>query len=69
MYSTGNCVQYLVLIYNGKEPGKEYIYIYTKKCQGPARDPQYSESEADEMRIQKDQELEQHKRNSSKSWK
>ncbi|KAM5292636.1 cytoplasmic dynein 2 light intermediate chain 1 [Ctenodactylus gundi] len=35
----------------------------------PARDPQYAESDVDEMRLQKDQELEQYKRNSSQSWK
>ena len=28
LYSTGNCVQYLVITYNGKEFEKEYIYIY-----------------------------------------
>lgn len=40
-----------------------------KNIKDPARDPQYAESEVDEMRIQKDQELEQYKRSSSKSWK
>uniref|UniRef100_H0X7Q7 Cytoplasmic dynein 2 light intermediate chain 1 n=1 Tax=Otolemur garnettii TaxID=30611 RepID=H0X7Q7_OTOGA len=40
-----------------------------KDIKDPARDPQYAESEVDEMRIQKDQELEQYKRSSSKSWK
>lgn len=40
-----------------------------KAIQDPARDPQYAESEVDEMRIQKDQELEQYKRSSSKTWK
>ncbi|XP_019664645.1 cytoplasmic dynein 2 light intermediate chain 1 isoform X3 [Ailuropoda melanoleuca] len=40
-----------------------------KDTKDPARDPQYAESEVDEMRIQKDQELEQYKRSSSKSWK
>ncbi|XP_004839426.1 cytoplasmic dynein 2 light intermediate chain 1 isoform X3 [Heterocephalus glaber] len=40
-----------------------------KDVKDPARDPQYAESEVDEMRIQKDQELEQYKRNASKSWK
>ncbi|XP_057597327.1 cytoplasmic dynein 2 light intermediate chain 1 isoform X2 [Hippopotamus amphibius kiboko] len=40
-----------------------------KDVKDPARDPQYAESEVDEMRIQKDQELEQYKRSSSKSWK
>ena len=31
LYSTGNYIQYLVIIYNGKESEKEYImciYIY-----------------------------------------
>uniref|UniRef100_A0A5G2QUG0 Cytoplasmic dynein 2 light intermediate chain 1 n=1 Tax=Sus scrofa TaxID=9823 RepID=A0A5G2QUG0_PIG len=40
-----------------------------KDVKDPARDPQYAECEVDEMRIQKDQELEQYKRSSSKSWK
>lgn len=40
-----------------------------KDVKDPAKDPQYAESEVDEMRIQKDQELEQYKRSSSKSWK
>ncbi|KAM6221146.1 cytoplasmic dynein 2 light intermediate chain 1 [Rhynchocyon petersi] len=40
-----------------------------KDIRDPARDPQYAESEVDEMRVHKDQELEQYKRNSSKSWK
>lgn len=40
-----------------------------KDIKDPARDPQYAESEVDEMRIQKDQELEQYKKSSSKSWK
>ncbi|XP_042102173.1 cytoplasmic dynein 2 light intermediate chain 1 isoform X2 [Ovis aries] len=40
-----------------------------KDVKDPAQDPQYAESEVDEMRIQKDQELEQYKRSSSKSWK
>lgn len=35
----------------------------------PARDPQYSEPQIDAMRAQKDQELEQYKRNAGKSWK
>lgn len=35
----------------------------------PAKDPQYAEGDVDEMRLQKDQELEQYKRSSSKSWK
>ncbi|XP_006839527.1 PREDICTED: cytoplasmic dynein 2 light intermediate chain 1 [Chrysochloris asiatica] len=40
-----------------------------KDIKDPAQDPKYAESEVDEMRIQKDQELEQYKRSSSKSWK
>ena len=28
LYSTGNSIQYLVIIYNGKESEKNYIYIY-----------------------------------------
>ncbi|XP_055986568.1 cytoplasmic dynein 2 light intermediate chain 1 [Sorex fumeus] len=40
-----------------------------KDTKDPARDPQYAESEVDEMRAQKDQELEQYKSSSSKSWK
>nr|KAF6429215.1 dynein cytoplasmic 2 light intermediate chain 1 [Molossus molossus] len=40
-----------------------------KDIKDPAKDPQYAESEVDEMRIQKDQELEQYKRSSSQSWK
>ncbi|XP_005998344.1 cytoplasmic dynein 2 light intermediate chain 1 isoform X2 [Latimeria chalumnae] len=35
----------------------------------PAKDLQYTEPEVDAMRAQKDQELEQYKRNASKSWK
>ncbi|XP_068587942.1 cytoplasmic dynein 2 light intermediate chain 1 isoform X2 [Cebidichthys violaceus] len=35
----------------------------------PAKDPQYSEPQIDAMRAQKDQELEQYKRNAAKSWK
>ncbi|KAK1171058.1 cytoplasmic dynein 2 light intermediate chain 1 [Acipenser oxyrinchus oxyrinchus] len=40
-----------------------------KDIKDPAKDPQYSEPEIDAMRAQKDQELEQYKRNTSKSWK
>ena len=29
LYSTGNYIQYLIIIYNGKESEKEYIYIHT----------------------------------------
>ncbi|KAM3863074.1 cytoplasmic dynein 2 light intermediate chain 1 [Diretmus argenteus] len=35
----------------------------------PARDPQYREPQIDAMRAQKDQELEQYKKNAAKSWK
>ena len=28
LYSTGSYTQYLVIIYNGKESEKEYIYIH-----------------------------------------
>ncbi|KAM6956218.1 cytoplasmic dynein 2 light intermediate chain 1 [Aplochiton taeniatus] len=35
----------------------------------PAKDPQYQEPQIDAMRAQKDQELDQYKRNASKSWK
>ena len=28
LYSTRNYTQYLVINYNGKEPDKEYIYVY-----------------------------------------
>ena len=28
LYSTGNCTEYLVIIYNGKESGKEYVCVY-----------------------------------------
>ncbi|CAB1313231.1 unnamed protein product [Coregonus sp. 'balchen'] len=35
----------------------------------PAKDPQYSEPQIDSMRAQKDTELDQYKRNVSKSWK
>ncbi|KAG9344566.1 hypothetical protein JZ751_011238 [Albula glossodonta] len=40
-----------------------------KDLKDPAKDPQYSEAQIDSMRTQKDQELEQYKRNASKSWK
>nr|XP_023660052.1 cytoplasmic dynein 2 light intermediate chain 1 [Paramormyrops kingsleyae] len=40
-----------------------------KELRNPARDPQFREAQIDSMRSQKDQELEQYKRNSSKSWK
>ena len=29
LYSTGNCIQYLVIIYNRIESEKEYIYTHT----------------------------------------
>ncbi|XP_032881408.1 cytoplasmic dynein 2 light intermediate chain 1 isoform X1 [Amblyraja radiata] len=40
-----------------------------KDIMDPAKVPQYAEPEVDVMRTQKDQELEQYKRNASKSWK
>ena len=35
LYSTGNCTQYLVIIYRGKESGKEYICITESLCCTP----------------------------------
>ncbi|MCI4376599.1 hypothetical protein PGIGA_G00190170 [Pangasianodon gigas] len=40
-----------------------------KEVKDPAKDPQYSELIIDAMRAQKDQELEQYKREQAKSWK
>ncbi|XP_056291860.1 cytoplasmic dynein 2 light intermediate chain 1 isoform X2 [Pseudoliparis swirei] len=40
-----------------------------RELRDPAKDPQYSELQIDAMRAQKDQELEQYKRNASQSWK
>nr|XP_046258756.1 cytoplasmic dynein 2 light intermediate chain 1 isoform X1 [Scatophagus argus] len=40
-----------------------------KELKDPAKDPQYSEPQIDAMRAQKDQELDQYKRNAAKSWK
>ncbi|XP_069464562.1 cytoplasmic dynein 2 light intermediate chain 1 [Ambystoma mexicanum] len=40
-----------------------------KEIKDPAKDAQFAENEVDAMRAQKDQELEQYKRNASKSWK
>nr|XP_057914049.1 cytoplasmic dynein 2 light intermediate chain 1 isoform X2 [Doryrhamphus excisus] len=40
-----------------------------KELKDPAKDPQYSEPQIDAMRAQKDQELEQYKKNAAKSWK
>ncbi|XP_033835237.2 cytoplasmic dynein 2 light intermediate chain 1 [Periophthalmus magnuspinnatus] len=40
-----------------------------RELKDPAKDPQYSEPQVDTMRAQKDQELEQYKRNAAKSWK
>lgn len=40
-----------------------------RELKDPARVPQYSEPQIDAMRAQKDQELEQYKRNVAKSWK
>ncbi|XP_061767165.1 cytoplasmic dynein 2 light intermediate chain 1 isoform X1 [Nerophis ophidion] len=40
-----------------------------KELKDPAKDPQYSEPQIDAMRAQKDQELEEYKKNAAKSWK
>ncbi|KAM3606560.1 uncharacterized protein V6R79_018711 [Siganus canaliculatus] len=40
-----------------------------KELKDPAKDPQYSEPQIDAMRAQKDQELDQYKRNAAKLWK
>ncbi|KAK2852844.1 hypothetical protein Q7C36_008045 [Tachysurus vachellii] len=40
-----------------------------KEVKDPAKDPQFSEPLIDAMRAQKDQELEQYKREQAKSWK
>ncbi|XP_048338969.1 cytoplasmic dynein 2 light intermediate chain 1 [Sphaerodactylus townsendi] len=40
-----------------------------KEVRDPAQDPQYAEYEVDAMRAQKNQELEQYKRNAAKTWK
>ncbi|XP_041644690.1 cytoplasmic dynein 2 light intermediate chain 1 [Cheilinus undulatus] len=40
-----------------------------KELKDPAKDPRYSEPQIDAMRVQKDQELDQYKRNAAKSWK
>ncbi|XP_034040747.1 cytoplasmic dynein 2 light intermediate chain 1 [Thalassophryne amazonica] len=40
-----------------------------RELKDPAKDPQYSELQIDAMRAQKDQELEQNKRNAAKLWK
>ncbi|KAM8738996.1 cytoplasmic dynein 2 light intermediate chain 1 [Acanthopagrus schlegelii] len=40
-----------------------------RELKDPAKDPQYSEPQIDAMRAQKDQELDQYKRNAAKSWK
>uniref|UniRef100_A0A674C594 Dynein, cytoplasmic 2, light intermediate chain 1 n=1 Tax=Salmo trutta TaxID=8032 RepID=A0A674C594_SALTR len=40
-----------------------------RELKDPAKDPQYSEPQIDSMRAQKDTELDQYKRNVSKSWK
>ncbi|XP_013887737.1 cytoplasmic dynein 2 light intermediate chain 1 isoform X2 [Austrofundulus limnaeus] len=40
-----------------------------RELKDPTKDPQYSEPQIDAMRAQKDQELEQYKRNAAKSWK
>nr|XP_056708610.1 cytoplasmic dynein 2 light intermediate chain 1 isoform X2 [Euleptes europaea] len=41
----------------------------SKEVRDPAQDPQYAEYEVDAMRAQKNQELEQYKRNAAKTWK
>ncbi|OXB65484.1 hypothetical protein ASZ78_014835 [Callipepla squamata] len=48
-------------------PPKSFCDLQDSK--DPAQDSQYAEYEVDVMRAQKDQELEQYKRNASKSWK
>ncbi|KAM8858690.1 cytoplasmic dynein 2 light intermediate chain 1 [Spinachia spinachia] len=40
-----------------------------RELKDPARDPQYSEPQIDATRAQKDQELDQYKRDAAKSWK
>ena len=35
VYSTGNYMQCLVIIYNGKESEKEYLYITEPLCRTP----------------------------------
>ncbi|XP_060943459.1 cytoplasmic dynein 2 light intermediate chain 1 [Limanda limanda] len=40
-----------------------------RELKDPAKDPQYSVPQIDAMRAQKDQELDQYKRNAAKSWK
>ncbi|XP_076142363.1 cytoplasmic dynein 2 light intermediate chain 1 [Alosa pseudoharengus] len=40
-----------------------------KQLKDPSKDPQYSEALIDSMRAQKDQELDQYKRDAAKSWK
>ncbi|XP_071250414.1 cytoplasmic dynein 2 light intermediate chain 1 isoform X3 [Salvelinus alpinus] len=40
-----------------------------RELKDPAKDPQYSEPQIDSMRAQKDTELDQYRRNASKSWK
>ena len=35
LYSTGNYIQYLKIVYNGKESEKEYIYITKSLCCTP----------------------------------
>ncbi|KFQ73983.1 Cytoplasmic dynein 2 light intermediate chain 1, partial [Phaethon lepturus] len=48
-------------------PPKSFCDLQDTK--DPAQDSQYAEYEVDVMRAQKNQELEQYKRNASKSWK
>ena len=35
LYKTGDYIQYLIVIYNGKESEKEYIYITESLCCTP----------------------------------
>ena len=38
LFSTGNCIQYLIIIYNGREPVKLYIYLYVNHFATPETD-------------------------------
>uniref|UniRef100_A0A3Q2TN70 Cytoplasmic dynein 2 light intermediate chain 1 n=1 Tax=Fundulus heteroclitus TaxID=8078 RepID=A0A3Q2TN70_FUNHE len=50
-------------VFPSESPGEQ------RELKDPGKDPQYSEPQIDAMRAQKDQELEQYKRNAAKSWK
>ncbi|XP_015233692.1 PREDICTED: cytoplasmic dynein 2 light intermediate chain 1 [Cyprinodon variegatus] len=54
-------------VYERVFPSKSYSE--QRALKDPAKDPQYSEPQIDAMRAQKDQELEQYKRNAAKSWR